>query len=230
MRRRWPTSASAWTAFRWRIELAAARVRSLSVEKIAERLDDRFRLLTGGDRTALPRQQTLRALIDWSYDLLDARRPDAVRRALAVFAGGFDAAKPPKRSARTDAIDAASVLDLLTALVEKSLVELDAGGERYRLLETVRQYAQEKLDASGEAASARTRHLDYFLAFAEEAQPELWGPEQGKWLARLDLERENFLAAHRVVRPRATRAPSAGLRLVYALQLYWLPRGLIELG
>ena len=125
------------------LELAAARLRSMSVERIAERLSDRFRLLTSGDRTALPRQQTLRALIDWSYDLLDERERMLFRR-LAVFAGGFTLDAAEKVGADGD-VDEADVLDLLARLVEKSLVTLDAAGERYRMLETVRQYAEERL-------------------------------------------------------------------------------------
>ena len=137
------------------LELAAARVRALSVEQIAARLSDRFRLLTGGDRTALPRQQTLRALIDWSYDLL-AEPERILFRRLAVFAGGFtlDAAEAVGADASLR-----DVLSSLTNLVEKSLVVVDAEGERYRLLETVRQYAQERLAESGEADATRTRHL-----------------------------------------------------------------------
>ena len=209
------------------IELAAARVRSLSVDKIAERLSDRFRLLTRGSRTDLPRQQTLRALIDWSFDLLDASEKALFER-LAVFAGGFTVEAAEAVGAEGE-IDASGVLDVLTALVDKSLVELDAEGGRYRMLETVRQYAQEKLDLSSTAAGARARHLDFYLTLAEKAAPELWGPEQGKWLARLDHERENFLSAHAWC-DYAGNGGERGLRLVYALQLYWLPRGLIELG
>ena len=144
-------------------------MRALSVQSIAERLHDRFRVLTGGDRTALPRQQTLRALIDWSYDLLTRTRARCsggspfspasftLEAAEAVGAGGE--------------IEVASVLDLLARLVEKSLVALDMEGARYRLLETVRQYAQERLEESGESGDARTRHLAFYLALAEEAGP-----------------------------------------------------------
>src|SRR5206468_1034952 len=176
------------------IELAAARVRSLSVDKIAERLTNRLDLLTRGNRTDLPRQQTLRALIDWSYDLLEPSEKALFER-VSVFAGGFTLEAAESVGAGST-IDVAVVLDLVSALVDKSLIELDAGGERYRMLETVRQYAQERLDASADAAAVRTRHLEFVLAFATKAQPELWGPEQGKWLSRLDLERENFLSAH----------------------------------
>jgi predicted ATPase/class 3 adenylate cyclase len=209
------------------LELAAARVRSLPVDAIAERLTDRFRLLTRGSRAALPHQQTLRALIDWSFDLLETREKILFAR-LAVFAGGFTL-EAAEAVGAGGAIPDTDVLDPLTALVDKSLVELDAGGTRYRILETVRQYAQEKLAASSETAVVRTRHLDYYLELAVEAHPQLWGNEQGKWLVQLDLERENFLGAHAWC-DRAPEGAPKGLRLAEMLQLYWLPRGLIELG
>ena len=209
------------------IELAAARVRSLSVEQINLRLHDRFRLLTGGTLTALPRQRTLRATLDWSYDLLGEQERAALRR-LAVFTGGFTLEAAEAVCAGGD-IGTSDVLDLVTVLVEKSLVELEAGGERYRLLETVREYLLEKLDVAGESHLTQTRHLDCFLTFAERVRPELHGPEQGKWLARLDLDRENLLAAHAWC-DHAERGAELGLRLVSVVQLYWLPRGLIELG
>ena len=209
------------------LELAAARVRALPVEQIAARLSDRFRLLSDGDRTALPRQQTLRALIDWSYDLL-AEAERALLRQLSVFAGGFalEAAEAVGSDGDVDTVD---VLDLLTNLVEKSLVALDASGERYRLLDTVRQYAQERLDESGEGNQVRTRHLGFYLALAEKVMPELVGPEQGTWLSRLDLERENILAAHAWC-DRAEQGADCGLRLAYAVRLYWINRGLLGLG
>ena len=170
------------------LELAAARVRALSVNEIAARLNDRFRLLTSGDRTALPRQQTLRASIDWSYALLtDDER--ALLRRLAVFAGGWTV-NAAEAIGAADAVSNADVLDLLTNLVEKSLVKSDAFGARYRLLETVRQYAQEKLDESGERDRTYDNHLHFYLDFAERAWPELVGPNQGKWLKELDLERD----------------------------------------
>jgi predicted ATPase/class 3 adenylate cyclase len=209
------------------LELAAARVRSLAVEAIAERLHDRFNLLTRGSRTNLPRQQTLRALIDWSFDLLDAPEK-AVFERLSAFAGGFTL-EAAEAVAQGGAIRHEDVLDLVSALVDKSLVELDAGGTRYRMLETVREYAQQRLVAAEDADAVRTRHLDHYLALAIEAHPQLWGREQGKWLSRLDLERENFLAAHAWCE-RAPAGAAKGLRLAETLQLYWLPRGLIELG
>ena len=209
------------------IELAASRARVLSVETIAARLSDRFRLLTGGDRTALPRQQTLRALIDWSYDLL-TERECALFRRLAVFAGGWtlDAAEAIGADANIDETD---VLDLLTQLVEKSLVVVEAGGGRYRLLDTVRQYAQECLAKSGKEKQVCDRHLAYYLALAEKARPELLGTMQRAWLARLDLERENLLSAHSWC-DRTEGGAESGVRLVYAVKLYCFNRGLLGLG
>jgi predicted ATPase/class 3 adenylate cyclase len=209
------------------LELAAARVRSLPVEKIAERLSDRFRVLTGGSRTALPRQQTLRACIDWSYNLL-APQECALLRRLSVFTGGF-----PLEGA--EAVGAGGefaeweVLDLLTQLVEKSLVGLDAEGQRYRLLETVRQYAHELLEASPEADDVRTRHLHFYGALVDEADTHLHGPQQGAWLTRMDIERENLLAAHAWCGASAEHA-EAGLQLAYGVQLYWMRRGILRLG
>jgi predicted ATPase/class 3 adenylate cyclase len=209
------------------IELAAARVRALSVENIAARLNDRFHLLTGGNRTALPRQQTLRALIDWSYDLLSEKERILFRR-LAVFAGGWTLEAAEAVGAEGD-VDEGEVLDLLADLVDKSLVMVEADGGRYRLLETVRQYAQERLNESGDGDQVRTRHLAYYLAFAETARPELIGPEQGAWLPRLDLERENFLSAHAWC-GHAEGGAELGLRLASAVKPYWLNRGLLGLG
>jgi predicted ATPase/class 3 adenylate cyclase len=209
------------------IELAAARVRAMSVETIAARLSDRFRLLEGGDRTALPRQQTLRALIDWSFDLLSEEERTLFRR-LAVFAGGFTLEAVETVGAGGDVVDT-DVLELLTRLVEKSLVALEPEGARYRLLETVRQYAQERLDESDDGDATRTRHLRYFLALAERERPQLVGPEQGASLSRLDLERENFLAAHAWC-DRAVGGAELGLRLVSSLKRYWMMRALLGLG
>ena len=208
------------------IELAAARVRALSVEEIAARLNDRFGLLTRGDRTALPRQQTLRASIDWSYDLLtDDER--ALLRRLSVFAGGWTLEAAEAVGADGD-VEKADVLDLLTNLVEKSLVTLEAEGERYRLLETVREYAQERLDESGERDQTCARHLGFYVALAERAMPELVGPKQGAWLGRLDLERENLIAAHAWC-DHAKDGAELGLRLVHSAKRYWLNRGLLGL-
>jgi tetratricopeptide (TPR) repeat protein len=190
-------------------------------------LNDRFRLLTTGIRTALPRQQTLRALIDWSYDLLDDHER-AVLRRLAVFAGGWTVEAAEAVCAGGD-VNESEVLPLLINLVEKSLVALGAGGERYRLLDTVREYAQERLNDSGEEEQTRTRHLAFYLALAEKAQPELVGPQQGTWLARLDLERENLLSAHAWAE-RVEGGGQMGLRLVCSVKHYWINRGLLGSG
>ncbi len=209
------------------LELAAARTRALSVEAIAARLNDRFRLLVTGDRTVLPRQRTLRALIDWSYDLLPAPERALFER-LAVFAGGFTLDAAEAVAAFGD-VAQADVLDLLAHLVEKSLVQMEAGGARYRMLETVREYAREKLGATGDAAPARDRHLLYFVDFAERARPELRGPDQGAWLRRIDLELENILAAHAFSQATEGRG-TLQWRLVEALRVYWINRGLLSLG
>lgn len=210
------------------IELAAARVRALSVARIAERLDDRFRLLTGGDQTALPRQQTLRASIEWSHDLLSDPERVLLRR-LAVFAGGWTLEAAEAVAANPPGEQPLSVLELLTDLVEKSLVAIDAEGSRYRLLETVRQYALERLEESGEATAVRDRHLRHFLAFASKARLEIVGPDQAAWMARLDQERDNILAAHAWC-GRAEGGQELGLRLVSSVKQYWIHRGHLGLA
>ena len=208
------------------LELAAARVRALSVEEIAARLSDRFRLLTRGDRTSLPRQQTLRASIDWSYDLLTDHERALLRR-LSVFAGGWTLEAAEAVGVDGD-VEKADILELLTNLVEKSLVTLEAEGKRYRLLETVREYARERLDESGERDPTCARHLAYYVGLAERAMPELLGPTQGAWLGRLDLERENLIAAHAWC-DRAKDGAALGLRLIHSAKRYWLNRGLLGL-
>ncbi|MEP7135675.1 MAG: tetratricopeptide repeat protein [Chloroflexota bacterium] len=172
------------------IELAAARIKALSVDQIAARLDDRFRLLTGGSRTALPRQQTLRATIDWSYNLLSEPERALLRR-LTVFSGGWklEAAESVYSEAGSD-LDA---FDLLSQLVDKSLVSQN--DSRYRLLETTRQYAHEKLLDSGEDQALRNRHLSYFLDLAKQADKEIHGPHQVEWLDILETEHDNYRAA-----------------------------------
>ena len=209
------------------IELAAARVRAMSIDKIAERLTDRFRLLTGGDRTALPRQQTLRASIDWSHDLLSVPERTVFRR-LAIFAGGCTLEAAEAVGAGGD-IGEADVLDFMSHLVEKSLVAVEVDGARYQLLDTVRQYAHERLDESGDGDQARTRHLKFYLALVERARPRLDGPEQSAWLAKLDLELENLLSAHAWC-DRAEEGVNLGLRLVSSIKPYWITRGLMGLG
>jgi predicted ATPase/class 3 adenylate cyclase len=210
------------------IELAAARIKGLSVEQISQRLDDRFRLLTGGSRTALPRHQTLRAMIEWSYDLLsEAER--AVLRRLAVFVGDWtlegaeavcaepvvpDASAPATRAI----IQTPEVMDLLLRLVDKSLiVPQEQGGQtRYRMLETIRQFAGEKLSDSREEAPLRARHLDFFLAFAEQAEPRLRGAEPLIWLNQLGAEYDNLRAALAWARDSGGAQPA--LRLAKATE------------
>ena len=209
------------------IELAAARVRGLSVETISARLNDRFRLLVTGDRTVLPRQRTLRALIDWSYDLLTEAERTLFQR-LSVFAGGWSL-EAAETVCADDVLCKHDVLDLLTHLVEKSLVIMDTSRERYRMLDTVRHYALEKLDEGGDERAARGRHLDFYLALAEKARPKLASPEQRVWLTRLDLERENLLAAH-TWGDHAENGARLGLQMIFALRPYWINRGLLTVG
>ncbi len=212
------------------IELAAARVRVLPVEQLAKRLDDRFRLLTGGSRTALPRQQTLRAAIDWSFDLLPEPERVLLGR-LSVFSGGWSL-ESAEGVCAGEPVAAWDVLELLSRLVEKSLVlyeEPQAGEARYRLLETVRQYARDRLLESGESGSVRGRHRDHFLALAEEAEPGLFGPEQGRWLGRLEREHENLRAALEWCRSDEGAA-QAGLRLAASLYRFWVVRGYFREG
>jgi predicted ATPase/class 3 adenylate cyclase len=201
------------------LELAAARVKSLSVEQIAARLDDRFRLLTGGSRTALPRQQTLRAAIDWSYDLL-AEEERVLLRRLSVFAGGWTLEAAPAVCS-CDPVCADDVLDLLARLVDKSLVVFEQRNSetRYRMMETIRQYARDRLLESHEAETIRNRHLDFFMAFAEQVEPKLRGPEQMQWLDRLDLEHDNLRAA--LEWSLGEGRVEKGLRLGAALAWFW---------
>jgi non-specific serine/threonine protein kinase len=213
------------------IELAAARVKVLKAEQIAERLNDRFRLLTGGSRTALPRQQTLRALIDWSYDLL-SENEKLLLRSLAVFMGGCTL-EAAEQVCSDGQIHAEDLLDLLIHLVDKSLVVVDEhpGQLCYRMLETVRQYAREKLLESGEGERLHTRHLAYFLKFTEEAEPHLFRTDQIEWLDRLELDDDNLRAAldWAVDDPR-NHPPEAALRLCNALWYFWFVRGYESYG
>ena len=219
------------------IELAAARLKVLSVEQIADRLSDRFRLLTGGDRTALPRQQTLRALIDWSWDLLSEGEKALLGR-LSVFAGGWDLEAAEAVCAESCDVEG-GVLEILSRLVDKSLViaelvEVNTPGRgahlsaRYRLLETIRQYAAEKLEHSGGTAAVRTRHRDWYAGFAEAAEPDLRGPHQAAWFDRLEREHDNLRAALEWC--RTTEDASTGLRLAGALSRFWYVRGYLGDG
>jgi predicted ATPase len=211
------------------LELAAARLRALSPEQIAGRLDDRFRLLADGSRPALPRHQTLRAVVDWSWDLLDDSERVLLRR-LAVFAGGATLEAVERVCADPGpglgGLARDDVLYLLAALVDKSLVvageDGEAGEVRYRLLETVRAYGQERRRQAGEDEALHRAHAAYFLDLAERADPRLRGHDQLGWIARLSAERDNLHTALRwaVDTPDATMA----LRLVVALGWYWLLR------
>jgi len=178
------------------IELAAARLRTMSLDQLAGRLDDRFRLLTGGSRTALPRHRTLRAMVDWSWELLtDAER--TVLRRLSVFSGGASL-EAAERVCAGEAVEAWEVLDLLTALTEKSLVVAeDEGAPRYRMLGTIKEYAEQRLAAARESELTRRTHLAYFTELAETAEPHLRRAEQLEWLATLEAEHDNIAAAMR---------------------------------
>ncbi|MDO0932631.1 BTAD domain-containing putative transcriptional regulator [Streptomyces sp. DG2A-72] len=202
------------------IELAAARLRMLTPRQIADRLDDRFRLLTSGSRTVLPRQQTLRAVVDWSWDLLEEGERDVLCR-LSVFAGGCDLAA-------AEAVCGPAALDVLGSLVDKSLVVAAPSGEggemRYRLLETVAEYAGERLDESGGRPAAERAHLTYFRELARTTDPLLRGPGQRAAIERLEREYENLRTALR--HAVAARDEQEALCLVLSLGWYWQMRDL----
>lgn len=206
------------------IELAAARVRVLSVEEIAGRLDDRFRLLTSGSKTVLPRQQTLHALIDWSYNLLDLGERTLLTR-LSVFLGGCTL-EAAEAVCSGETLEAFEILDLLTALADKSLVFVDRdadGHSRYRLLENVRTFAAERLPAA-ETEAIRLRHAEWFASLVQRAEPRLRSGEQMVWLQRLTADRNNIRIA---AEWSAAMPPDADLplRLVTGLWKYWFTRG-----
>ncbi|MHB9850710.1 AfsR/SARP family transcriptional regulator [Streptomyces krungchingensis] len=201
------------------IELAAARLRMLTPRQIADRLDDRFRLLTSGSRTVLPRQQTLRAVVDWSWDLLDADERDVLRR-LSVFSGGCDLAA-------AEAVCGPAALEALGSLVDKSLVvaaptaegEGSDGEMRYRLLETVAEYAGERLDECGDRAAAERAHLTHYRELARTTDPELRGRRQATAIASLEREYENLRTALR--HAVAERDEQEAICLVLSLSWYW---------
>jgi len=212
------------------IELAAARMKVLSVHQIRERLDDRFRLLAAGGRTAVARQRTFKATVDWSYDLLsDSERLMLMR--LSVFSGGWTL-EAAEAVCAGRGIDAGDVLDLLARLVDKSLVIVDdtqLRDCRYRLLETIRQYAREQLLRADKDSEIADAHLDYYLALAREAEPKIVQPDQVAWLNRLDREHDNVRAAF-------NWAAGGGIRRLDALGLsttlwwFWLKRGYLGEG
>ena len=199
------------------LELAAARLRTLPVRELAERLDDRFRLLTGGSRTALPRHRTLRAVVDWSWDLLDEPERRLARR-LAVFSAGATVES-------ASAVDETDALDGLAALVERSLLQVVPGSEptRYRMLETLREYGLEKLEEAGELEAVLTRHARYFAELAERAEPELRRADQRRWYALMQDERENIVAGLRHLGD--TGDARRAVRLAVTLFWYWLLSG-----
>ncbi|MEU7468182.1 BTAD domain-containing putative transcriptional regulator [Streptomyces sp. NPDC044984] len=201
------------------IELAAARLRMLTPRQIADRLDDRFRLLTSGSRTVLPRQQTLRAVVDWSWDLLDEDERDVLGR-LSVFAGGCGLAA-------AEAVCGPAALDALGSLVDKSLVVAAPSGDgemRYRLLETVAEYADERLDEAGRCAEAERAHLTHFRELARTTEPMLRGPHQVAAIALLEREYENVRTALR--HALALRDEQEALCITLSLVWYWQMRNL----
>ncbi len=200
------------------IELAAARLRTMSLDQLASRLDDRFRLLTTGSRTALPRHRTLRAVVDWSWELLtDAER--MVLRRLSVFSGGASL-EAAERVCIGDAVKQDQVLELLTSLAEKSLLVTEGdGAPRYRMLTTIKEYAADRLAEAGESAQARQAHLAYFTDLTETAEPHLRRAEQLAWLATLKADHANLSAAMRGA--IAAGDARAAMRLAAAAGWYW---------
>jgi predicted ATPase/DNA-binding SARP family transcriptional activator len=211
------------------IELAAGRIPILQVEEIARRLNNRFHLLTGGSRVALPRYQTLRASIDWSYVLLSPSEQILLQR-LSVFAGSWTL-EAAEVACGGEGIETVEVLDVQTQLVNKSLVSVDVqpgAGTRYRMLETIRQYAQEKMAETGKAGQARQRHLHYYLELAEKVGSRLRGPKQAQWLDLLEAELTNLRLALEWSLESAEepeRSLEAGLRIAAALHWFWNCRG-----
>ena len=206
------------------IELAAARVRAISVEEVNQRLDRRFSLLADRSMATLPRQRTLRATIDWSYDLLSEPEKAVLCRA-SVFAGGFTI-EAAERVLSGDAVEEVSVLDALISLTDKSLVQAEehAGTTRYGQLETVRQYGRDRSQERGEPPSCERAHLAYFLALAESAEAGLRGAERQAWMERLEAEHENLRAALTFA-SSPNVDPVAGLRFAGALFPFWLLGG-----
>jgi tetratricopeptide (TPR) repeat protein len=210
------------------IELAAARLRLLGIEQINERLSDRFRLLTGGSRTAMPRQQTLQAAIDWSFNLLSNAERLLFQR-LSVFSGGWtlDSAE---LVCSGNGLGVSEILDLLTHLVDKSLVrtDFDQGEARYRMLESIRQYAWRGLAENEQAETWQRRHLEAHLALAEQAEPLLRSGEDLVWLARLAREHDNLRTA--IEWALASEDHRSFLRMCAALNFFWIRRGHYQEG
>ncbi len=211
------------------IELAAARVKMLSVSTLAQHLNERFKILTAGSRTALPRQQTLRALIDWSYDLLAPQEQELFNR-LAIFAGSFTL-EAATHVCAGDGISEVDVFDMVASLADKSLVVVDTGGsqERSRLLESTRQYALEKLTASGELERVARRHAEYYLGVAKKAERNFGTISLSEWLTSLEPEVENFRATLEWALAREQQVP-LGSEVVSALDMLWWHGGLESEG
>jgi non-specific serine/threonine protein kinase len=211
------------------IELAAARVRAMSVEEVHQRLDRRFSLLTGGARTSLPRQQTLRSAIDWSHDLLGASEKSLFYR-LAVFAGGCTL-EAAEEVCAGEGVDRDEILDLLTSLTDKNLLLAEEREDetRYRFLDTLRQYARGRLQESGSSSDWHGRHLRYFVSLVERAEPHLTGPEQVSWLGRLEVEHENVRSALAWGSGREAEQERT-LRLAGAFWRFWYMRGNLTEG
>jgi non-specific serine/threonine protein kinase len=211
------------------IELAAARAHAYSARQIAEHLDDRFQLLTSRLRTVPQRHQTLEATLDWSHDLLSVQEQEAFRR-LSVFASGWTL-EAAQAICADDALGATEVMDVLSNLVDKSLVVAESflDSRRYHYLETIRQYAHRKLAAAGEVEATQMRHAAYFLRWAEESAPHLYGTGQSEWLARFDAEHDNLRAALDWSLA-AGGAEQEGLRLAAACWKYWRVRGYYSEG
>lgn len=205
------------------IELAAARVKALTVEQIAARLDNCFRLLTEGSRVELPRHQTLRAAIDWSYDLLEENERVLLRR-LSVFAGGFTL-RAVEATCAGAGVESDEIFDLLSRLIDKSLVVVAERSDeaRYRLLETMRQYARDRLLESQETAAIKRRHASFYLGLAEEAEPKINTAERSAWLKRLESDQDNLRAS--LTTAAELREPETGLRMAGAIFWFWFHRG-----
>jgi predicted ATPase/class 3 adenylate cyclase len=208
------------------IELAAARIKILTLEKIYERLNSRFSLLTGGKRTALPRQQTLKALIDWSYDLLSDQEKILWRR-LSVFVDGWTL-ESAEEICSDDNVNKEELLDLLSLLVEKSIIIFDSDKERYRILESIRQYGEEKLKEASETNKILSKHLHYFMELSESAEPKLKGPEVKEWLGKLETEHGNLESA--IEWSLKNGDSEEGSRLAESMGNFWNMRGLYFTG
>ena len=206
------------------IELAAARIRALSVADINARLQDRYKLLTGGSRVLQERQQTLRALVDWSYELLTAEEQIVLDR-LGVFVGGFDLAAA-EGVCGMEPLAGEDVLDLLQSLIEKSLVMLEErdDGARYLMLETIREYAREKLAQRGDAAAVAARHCEHYFAMAKSANKGLKGPQQADWLWRIEVEFDNIRSAI-ALSLAGDVDPFVAVKFAVAMQSFWILRG-----